>query len=176
MYNIVKRGHSYAKMATVLVREVSNATQAGLFSKVMTYISEGGFIWIQTKVRESTITTSFRCPPFISAVRQANSSEELPQLAGSLTAQRGLPSTTNFSALDRCRVSSFSHVSPSLLDRHFYTERTSADSASTWQESLKHLKTSAPDARLAMFRMHFLTHANACRWLIGWDWPQPPGL
>lgn len=54
MYNIVKRGHSYAKMATVLVREVSNATQAGLFSKVMTYIS-GGFIWIQTKVRESPL-------------------------------------------------------------------------------------------------------------------------
>lgn len=37
------------------VREVSNATQVGLFSKVMTYISEGGFIWIQTKVRESPL-------------------------------------------------------------------------------------------------------------------------
>lgn len=173
MYNIVKRGHSCKNGYGV--REVSDATQVGLFSKVMTYISEGGFIWIRKKVRESPLRPHSDAHPSSLLSPKQTAQKNFHNLLG-LYCPVWLAFHYQFFALDRCRVSFFPHVSLSLLDSHFYTERTSADSASTWQESLKHLKASAPDARLAMFRMHFLTHAKARRWQIGWEWPQPPGL
>lgn len=170
-----KRGHScrngYLDKSPMLREE----TQVGLFSKVMTCIRR----WHYSNVHRGqgvTIKTSFQCLPVTSAgtlSQQMDSSEECLPLAGS---HCPVWPAFHHQCLRFRWVSSFPHASLSLLDNHLYAEGTSADRPSAWQESLKHLSTSASDTRLSMLRTHFLTNANTCGWLIISVWPRPPGL